>query len=253
LIEDRNKTVITCSVASAAVRYLEERGAKPLETEVPVCEVWVADVAAVLSPTVTELVALKFIKRRPKGDDEKGRREWWDAAKRVQRLMTALVEVKTSVGDFHGDKKWSLPIPVNIAYTAIPKDLDIRLDEIPSAWGVLEYSAVTECVRLARVPVVQNVSVEQQLQVVLQIAVRRDHHTRYERMREFRRGIVITRNAEVSRTRTLDAMRAMMSIVEGKHGSVEGALEWNGIKHIPSYALVELRKLWACTEAAPKQ
>lgn len=254
LIEDRNKTVITRTVTSAAVRYLEWRGCKPLETEVPICEGWVADVAGVLDPTITELVALKFIRPRPKWNfanpldprrDDNGYREWGKIAKKAQRLMTVLVEVKTSRGDFRGDEKWSRPLPVDIAYLAVPEDLGLRVDEIPSSWGLLEYNAVTDCVRLGHPPVIQNVSIEKQLDVVFQIALRRDHYTRHERMREFRRGIAITRNAEVSRTRILDAMRAMISIVEGKHGSVDGALEWHGIKRIPDHDRIQLEKLWA--------
>jgi len=189
-------------------------------------------------------VALKFIKRRPKWDKENEYRDWWEAAKKAQKLMTVLVEVKASCGDFRSDKKWSLPVPVNVAYVAIPNDLDIRLEEIPAAWGVLEYGAVADGVRLGRLPVIQNVTTEQQLEVVFQIAVRRDHHTRYARIREFRRGVVIQQNAYISRTRTLDAMRAMTSIVEGKHGSVDGALQWHGIKRLPDYCRAELDKLW---------
>jgi len=246
LIEDRNKTVITRKVTAAAACYLEWRGCKPLETEVAICEGWVADVAGILNPTLTELVGLKFIKRRPKWQDgETVYRDWWDASKQVQQLMTALVEVKTSRVDFQGDKKWSLGIPVNIAYLAVPEELGIRDDELPAGWGLLEYSAITEIVRLKRVPIIQKVTVKQQRDVILEIAIRRDHHTRYQRMREFRRKAAIVNNADISRTRVSNAMRAMMSIIEGKYGSVEAALAWHGIKHIFEGDRAQLQKLWA--------
>ena len=261
LIKDRNKTVITRTVTSAAVRYLEWRGCKPLETEVPICNGWVADVAGALDPTITELAALKFIKHRPKWNgastylewwdaSRQAEKTWWEAAKQVQQLMTVLVEVKTSRSDFQNDKKWSLKIPVTVAYLAIPKDLGIRLDKVPVPWGILEYNAVTEDVRLRRVPLIQDVTHEQQRDVVFQIAIRRDHHTRYARMREFRRGATIERNKEVSRIRMGDAMRAMASIVKGQHGSVEGALEYHNIKHFPDYELPGLQELWGQMGAA---
>lgn len=212
-----------------------------------------ADIAAILDPTITELVALKLIKRRPKWDDEDRYREWWNVAKKLQRFMTVLVEVKTSLEDFRRDKKWSLPLPVSIAYLAMPKDLDIPQEKVPAAWGILEYRTVSNCVRLARSPVLQEVTIEEQRGVIFQIALRRDHHTRYERMREFRRDLAITRNAEVSRTRMIHGMQAMSSIVRGQHGSVEGALEWHGIKHFPDYFLVELRKLWGQVPAGEQR
>jgi len=163
----------------------------------------------------------------------------------MQKLMTVLVEVKISRSDFRSDKKWALAIPVNIAYLAVPTDLPLCADEVPASWGILEYRAGTEDMRQRRVPIIQDVGADQQRDVIFQIAVRRDHHTRYERMREFRRGIVAVQNKDISRTRMQDATRAVMSILEGKHGSVEGALSWHGVKHLRDDDLERLQTLWA--------
>lgn len=85
----------------------------------------------------------------------------------------------------------------------------------------------------------------QQLDVVFQIAVRRDNHTRYARLREWQKEIRAQTNENISRTRVLTAMRAMQSIVQGEHGSVQEALDYHGVKHIPEYYREELQKMWA--------
>lgn len=244
MTDDRNKTELTRRVTSAVVAYLDERGCKPLETEVPICDGWIADVAAVLSPTITELVKLKLMKPRPRWNHP-GYEEWWLSAKAAQQLMTVLVEVKTSRADFSGDKKWTLPIPVNLAYLAVPNSLAVPNDEMPAGWGLLVYSEATGLTRCSRSPVINGVTAEQQRDVILSVAVRRDHDTRYERIRNLRREIRARENEEVTRVRYSRAIRAMLSIVKGEHGTLEEALDRQGIKHLPYWEMDELKKLWA--------
>lgn len=148
MIDDRNKSDLTKQVTAAALMYLDERGCKPIETEVGVASGWVADIAAVLDPTITELVALKLLKRQPRYGCP-GYKEWDTQVRQVHRFMTALVEVKVSRSDFSGDQKWTLPLPTNLAYLAFPKGL-ITESEYPAGWGLLEYSIETDCVRCRR-------------------------------------------------------------------------------------------------------
>lgn len=243
MIEDRNKTDLTKLVTQDALNYLDERGCKPIETEVSICEGWTADLAGVLNPTITELGLLKLIKSRPKYG-KPGYEVWYQNACAIQNLMTVIVEVKTSRSDFCGDKKWKLSKPANLAYLAIPNDLKVSLDEFPAGWGILAYYEKAS-MRCVRVPEINSVSIEQQLSVILEIAVRRDNNTRYERLRQLRREISKNANGEVSRTRMLTAFRAMQSIVEGKHGSIEGALEYHGVRKIPDFYIEEIKRLWA--------
>ena len=250
MIEDRNKTTLTKAVTQAALVYLDERGCKPIETEVPVSCGWVADLATVLSPTMTDLINLKLVKRRD-----------WDTseeARKLQRLMTVLVEVKTSRSDFCGDRKWVAPPPANLCYLAVPDTLTIKPEEFPVGWGVLEYYSTKRgfpYVRCVRVPAVREVTVEQQLNVVLAVALRRDNNTRYEYMNKMRREIRENQNADISRTRVIRAMQAMASIVRGEHGSVQNALEYHGIGHphvghLPEYYIKTLETLWAIVPPA---
>jgi hypothetical protein len=252
VIHDLNKTDLTKAVTQLALVYFDERGCKPIETEVTVAKGWIADLAGVLNPTVTELQLLKLLRRKPKGYDTHYT-QWRIEAKNAQRLLTVIVEVKTSRSDFRGDRKWTaLAPPANLCYLAIPEGdgthdnpchFGLRLDEFPIGWGLL--SCAPKRVRCLRVPAIREVTAEQQLNVVLQIAVRRDNNTRYERLRELQRAIRAAKNGEISRMRTLYAMKAMKSIVEGEHGSVKEALEYHGVRHMPEYYMAELEKLWA--------
>lgn len=63
--DDYNKTAITKTITAAALTYLDERGCKPIETEVLAAAGWISDLAAVVCPTITELTLLKLIKRKP--------------------------------------------------------------------------------------------------------------------------------------------------------------------------------------------
>jgi hypothetical protein len=259
MTDDLNKTAVTKDVTAAAIVYLDERGCKPIETEVTVAPGWVADVASVVQPTATELIDLKLIERAPSwnyqikvGLDPEGKNIYTSSPKRadwnarvagMQQLMTVLVEVKTSRSDFCGDKKWAMQPPTNLAYLAIPKDLAI--DGPPSGWGVLEVSE-SGC-RLRTAPAIRSVTVEQQLAVVLQIAVRRDHDTRYERLRALNRRHREQVAESRSSTNVMKAMRLMESIIHGKHGSIKEAMFYHGVK-LPEYYIEELEGLWAVVQ-----
>lgn len=259
MIEDRNKSDMTKLVTAAAYRYLDERGFKPVETEVPICDGWIADLAGVINPTQTELQELKILTPKPRWKHP-AHAQWCEDAKNAQKLMTCLVEVKTSMSDFRGDKKWtwlSKEFPVNLAYLAIPSALRVDRHQFPLNWGVLEYSESRDLVKCIQIPEVWEAPTEQQLSVVLNVAIRRDHHTRYERERGFRREMVANRNEDVSRTRVATAIRAVMAVVNGHsmsgripHASVQEALQYHGIKHVSGWDMEQLEKLWSKADCA---
>src|ERR1039458_5691991 len=103
---DRNKTKLTHDVTNAAHFYLDERGFKPLETEVAVTNRWVADLCGVTSPTQTELIKLGLLSRSPTWKAPRWKRDaWYKMLMALLDIMTCLVEVKTSRSDFNHDKK----------------------------------------------------------------------------------------------------------------------------------------------------
>jgi hypothetical protein len=252
---DRNKTELTHAVTEAMVRYLDGLGFKPVETEVPICEGWIADAAGVIVPTYTEAVGMKLINAHPRCDyyrlsrdaayKERYEAEYArvDAAyEALPSPMTVLVEVKTSRGDFRGDRKWAAVPPVNLCYLAIPRGL-VAPAEYPKGWHVVEVSDEGEP-RIAARSLLFTVPVEQQMQTVLALAVRRDHHTRHARLREFNRQERVRLNGEQSLTRVKTAMRAVTRIVKGEGESVEQVLLFNSIKNLPAHVIEELRGMW---------
>lgn len=253
-MQDRNKTELTHKVTNAVDCWLDERGFKPTETEVCVCDGWVADLAGVIVPTQTELQKLKLMPPKPKWNKREEVEAWYALANERQQLMTALVEVKTSRADFLGDKKWGQQPPVNLAYLAIPNDLPVSPEEIPAGWGLITYSSATQNMRALRPAVIREITVEQKLWVVHEIAVRRDHRTRYEALRESQKDERIHANQEVSRTRVHDAIRAVTAIFHGceypgkpwatRYNSVQEVLEHFNIKHLQAADVEALEIIW---------
>jgi hypothetical protein len=242
-LKDRNKTELTHKVTVAAVRYLDERGFKPLQCEVAVCEGWVADIAGCISPTITELIDLKLLKRKP-AYRHPTYNAWMENAKQVDKFMTVLVEVKTSRGDFRGDRKWTLPVPTNLAYLAVPKGM-FTSGEMPPSWGVLEYTEDYDSLRCVQIPTINPTSLAQHVSVVFETAIRLDHQTRYAHLREMRREQTVRKNESVSRLRIHSAIRAVAAIAKGEHGSVEGALEYHGIRtKLHEHDMDYLRTVW---------
>lgn len=106
MIADRNKTELTHKVTAAVYRYLDERGFKPLETEVPICEGWIADLGGVIIPTQSELQELKLLSARPRyrqytPEVRVAQEAWYAKAQEMQQLMTmsSLVPNKQRRGD----------------------------------------------------------------------------------------------------------------------------------------------------------
>ncbi|WP_415907081.1 MmcB family DNA repair protein [Oleiharenicola sp. Vm1] len=196
---DRNKTFLTASVTRLAVEWLDGNGFKPVETEVAVAERWIGDVVGVSTPTTTELVGLQLLRRAPRGPDFAQREKagydarvsaWqakqavWDAERAAMpRVLTIVIEVKTSVGDFRGDTKWNRPWPTNLCYVAMPEGL-VAQELWPRGWGVILCSQDGTEIRRVIPGELRPVAAEQNMDVVLAVAVSRDNATRYGRIRE---------------------------------------------------------------------
>ena len=253
-MDDLNKSPLTCELTCAVALWMDEHGFKPVETEVGMPWMkendkgWIADLAGIIVPTQTELIKLKIIKRNPpyslrsplkdKWEENPAYTVWSEERNRFLRLMTCLVEVKTTRSDFLGDRKWKSELPVDMAFVAIPKGL-IEEAAWPEGWGVLEYEK--KSVRIRRSPVPGVTTVENQLSVTLAIAIRRDHHTRYARSREWLQQDRKRRREEQSVTNMQRLARVILSIAKAEHESVEATLMFKGI-HKPSQWLIEQLK-----------
>jgi hypothetical protein len=263
-MNDRNKSPITHEVTVAVASWLDVLGFKPVETEVPIAAGWVADLAAVICPTQTELIALKLIQRPPSWNEIhslKSKRRTWDADTyrawqstlvALRRTMTCLVEVKTSRADYCGDRKWTLPLPTDLAFVAFPRGL-VKPEEWPTGWGILEFH--DGAIKRLRAPTPQVTADSQQRDIILSIAIRRDHHTRYSRFREAQKDTRLAAATETSLARVRDVVRTVLSVARGEHSNLEECLMFsrlrNHMRTMPEWVLEPLRELYGIANKTP--
>lgn len=247
-MNDRNKTELTQNITRNVALWLDGKGFKPVETEVGVERGWVADVAGVCLPTQTELIDLRLINRPPRWSDAKVPQyeEWKTRFAALPSRLLALVEVKTSVGDYRGDRKWTAPWPVNLCYVAMPEGM-IPANEWPAGWGVIQFSKNGEHIRKIVPPAaIATVGADQFASVVLALAIARDHVTRYARLRELSRQIRLAEGERKTVARVSNAIAFVRSVMKGK--PIEEAASWHGIRtKLPGYILEDLKGIMPAT------
>jgi hypothetical protein len=250
MILDRNKSDLTHKITDAAYQWLDNHGFKPVETEVGMPwstngdnqKGWIADLASVIDPTQTELINLRFAKRPPqyryghKNEGYEERRAAWDVEfKKVFRRMTCLVEVKASRSDFIGDRKWKLTPPTDLAWIALAPGIT-TVEECPDGWGVLVLRG--DQIHQTRVPTPRVSTIEEQSFVIYQIAIRRDHRTRYAENREWQKEDRIRRAETEKRDRIRNIIHAVRDIAAGEYKyserpvkCIEDALAYHGVRN----------------------
>lgn len=242
---DRNKSRLTHDVTRAVASWMDGRGMKPVETEVYIQGGWCADLAASFAPTQTELIEMRLIARKPPWKAPKEKQDAWEAScYALLRLMVVVVEVKTSRADYSKDKKWKITNPVDLCYVAIPSGM-VREEEYPEGWGVLAYLS-DGSIRCVRNPTPAVSTIERRMNVIYQIAIRRDHHTRHKRMREYNQKQRMDDCESKSIERIGSIARVLISIARGENESVEGCLKRlrYDIPKMPAYVMETLQELW---------
>lgn len=251
LFDDCNKTDLTKNVTAATCFWLDQHGFTPVETEVPIELGWIADLAAVICPTDTELQELKLVRRKPSWKQPEAEKlAWREEVKPLDRMMTAIVEVKTSRSDFIGDRKWKAEVPADLAYIATPKGL-IGASELPLGWGLLEYSESRDCMITNGVPRPRTTSHLQQRNLIHAIALRRDSLTRYEHHRRLQRRMREDSNERKSLIRVREAFWAIRAITRGEYESIEGALGRYGLTDKLSASELKMLGLEALWNISP--
>lgn len=195
---DRNKTDLTHRATATAAAWLDTIGCKPVETEVPVADGWVADAASFWCPTLTEARNARLL--RPPIVPPDIQRDSLEALAHMYRSaggrLTIVVEVKTSRADFlkdlgrkygtYGDgvnKRAQLLPPAHLCVLAttpgVIGDKEWLLD-----WGQLLLSADGSRVTRWKGGWDINPQSPRQIENLLaSVAIRRDHATRYARLR----------------------------------------------------------------------
>lgn len=223
---DANKIQITREVTNAASIWLRERGFKPVESEVSCDEKWTADLASFCYPTRTEAQKLKIIRQKPSNYKQSNWQEelhGWeiDYAVKIPHPLTTLVEVKTAFPDFNRDDKFQRESPVNLLYIAYPASL-IDPTKIDIRWGILSCNK-KGIVKCTRSPQLQMVCDQKRMDIIAQVAIRRDHFTTYERSREFLKQTRNHNNERITRLRISQVLDMILKI-QSEELSVDEAL-----------------------------
>lgn len=235
---DKNKTCMTHRATAVAATYLDLRGFKPIETEVPVFDGWVADLASYVYPSPTELHKLKLV---GKNETRYGTIIDSDAVKSIESLygggpFTAIVEVKVTKADCKKDLDFKFAgrlFPAHLCYLAYPKGL---LEKPPKGWIGLVLN--DRCDRLVKVELSSHFwQMHPQhpgtiIDVIAQIGIRRHHRTRNKELRDF----VKAYNAdETKRKRTYTMHSALKVIEEYLFGedekNITEMIRYHGITH----------------------
>ena len=186
LFDDQNKTEVTKQITAATCFWLDERGCKPVETEVSVASGWVADIASVVCPSNTELQELRLIRRAPKWSKRVEREAWEAEVTAIACMMTVIVEVKTSRGDFVGDQKWECAAAGRFELDCCAVWPDCGIGKA-TRLGHPRIQRRTELYDQALRPQIRMTTAEQQRNLIHAVACRRDNQTRYEHINRIRK------------------------------------------------------------------
>lgn len=265
---DLNKSELTLRVTEAADLWLSEIGCKPVETEVPVAVGWVADLAGVWIPTMTEAQKAKLIPRRPATKHPYGSAAYKDHYEKVklwrQRTqpvleylphpVTVILEAKTTRADFRSDPKWARSPVANIQVLSVVRGIS-KAREWPPDWWILEHSAKTGKLLNVRRPgkVFHGISDEQRLEIVLQTAMRLHNRVNYQRLRDIQRRQRRGEAKSATLRRVSHIARMVLAVVRAEDKDIETCchhhLHWG--EKLPDYIRKDLEKLWGI--AKPKE
>lgn len=224
---DQNKTKLTLDVTLAASNWLKDIGAKPIEAEVAINRRWIADLAAMWSPTRTEAQKQKLIPAKLpwRSTGSRARSLEREAAYRaIPHDMCIVHEVKVTRADFRRDHKWNKASPADMRMLSIVPGI-VKEEEWPLGWWVIVHDGTTGAVsKVVKRAAITPVTVEQRFRVLMQLAVRRHNRTEYAFMKDLMRHQNDSDNDRINRTRYASMARLMSAIYTGKHESVENCV-----------------------------
>jgi len=142
---DRNKSDLTHRITSLAMIYLYNCGFKPIVTETPVGNGWIADIASFCLPNCSETKRLKLRSCTRFGLNNS---DYSEIEFSYGPILTAIVEVKVNRSDFIKDKnrKFAAEFPAHLCYLAYPYGM-LQQEEIPVGWLALEMTSTGTMLR----------------------------------------------------------------------------------------------------------
>jgi predicted RNA-binding Zn ribbon-like protein len=135
-------------------------------------------------------------------------------------------------------------------YLAYPFGL-IEPTAVDERWGLLAFDG-SDCVKLRRPAALQAVDIAKTLQVIVDVALRRDAFTSYERMREFDRQAREQNNERVNVERIGAICGMVLKIIDGEY-TVDQAIGRYlvGKSKLPRWVMERLRALAPASAEIP--
>lgn len=241
---DGNKMALTHRITAVAMAYFDACGFKPVETEVCIASGWIADIASFVYPTPTEAKKLRLNHRF--GNDPNY--NWYDDLhSRYGYMYTGIVEVKVTRSDFLKDleTKFNNSPPAHLAFIAFPTGM-IEEREIPIGWMGLKCSKDgSKLVKRVGWGKVHPRHPGDTIDFIAQVAIRRDHRTRYEFMRSLMRAYRATEKEGRKTYKLSSVIQVIASWVKGgayksHFPNLKEALESQNIK-CPGYIENDLK------------
>jgi len=221
---DNNKSSETHKATALASAYLDARGFKPIETEVPVREGWVSDLASFIYPTRTELRNLKLLGYKNILENVN---DYDKFIYRYSTPLTAIVEIKITKADYKKDidRKFDGIFPAHLCYFAYPKDI---IEEPPCGWIGIELSKNCERINKITSPplmrkrftydytLVHPQNPGDIIDLIASVAIRREHRTRYSTYRDWLKAYKAEKNEKRKISDLREFCYAINLLLDGK-------------------------------------
>ena len=230
-LHDRNKTALTHNVTMGAIEHLRYIGVKAIETEVPVADKWIADLAGLWSPTPTECLRSKLLPPRNRVDvlldmgelggppisvsQDDPEQKWYDIYGQLPWCITIVHEVKTSLADFTSDDKFTREPVADLQILSYPSGV-IPDAKLPKHWWLWEHRAGGVVRKVAPCPKLFNPTDGQRFTIAASIAERQHNKTHNKWWSDLQKKQSIEAAGRKIKTNIRDIANAIMRVAKGE-------------------------------------
>ena len=256
-MEDRNKSSITCAITNAAIEHLRVIGVKAIETEVPIAERWVADIAGIWSPTPTECLRAKLLPPRKMIDvqhtweggsftrkEDDPEQKWHERYSKFPGCMTIVHEVKTSYSDFIRDTKFERPPVADIQILSYLKGC-VPEHRLPKNWWLWEHTAGGR-IKIKPEPNINYVDFEKKFWLTSSIAERQHNRTFRKWQSETQKKYRLQDTLRTSAHRIRAIAKVILEVAKGEKNPEEVLnyyFNYDDLEHNKDYILPSLKEI----------
>lgn len=256
-IEDRNKSSVTCAITAQAIEHLKYIGAKAIETEVPLGSAWIADIAALWSPTPTECLRSKLLPPRKKVQvvheweggkftrtEDDPAQKWDEMYSHLPGDITIVHEVKTSYSDFNRDDKFTREPAGDLQILSYLKGC-IPEHRLPKNWWLWEHTAGGR-LKVAPCPIINHVDWDKKFWLAAALAERQHNRVFNKWQADLQKKYRMEDTLRTAAYRIRNIAKIVHEVARGER-TPEEALQYyfnySDLEHNKDYLLPTLREI----------